>query len=124
MEVRLGGSAPSSCGLYEATGVVVGSGSTLTPRNGDRMEPNEAGVKDRSTAGGVEGVLSSYDLAQVVVAAPSLATPVWTSQVGVGAVPVQGPLFLLAPGTEYACLVESLNNDDNYQTIEMVWWEE
>lgn len=127
--VEYSASAVAAAMLVEAPSTDVDEGTDLTIYNRNRNSPTASGVSTIETVPEV-GKATSYNEAQAAGANITTTTQLSRRHIGAGMGPfgsggtkLQRDEFILAPNTQYAIILEALNNDDNVHNLDLSWYE-
>ncbi len=127
--VEYSASAEAAAMLVESPSIDVDEGTDLTIHNRNRNSANASGVSSIETVPEV-GKATSYNEAQAAGANITTTTQLSRRHIGAG----MGPFgsggskllrdeFMLKQNTQYAIILEALNNDTNVHNLSLSWYE-
>jgi hypothetical protein len=117
--------------IYENPSCDTGEGGNFTPINRNRNSINTSGVLSIE-APAVANRITTFNEAQAATANITKTTPIFQialGTAGVGAFGGNGGAsggrveFVLQRNQQYAFMVESLDANDNYHTVQLDWYE-
>ena len=127
--VEYSASAEAAAMLVETPSIDVDEGADLTIYNRNRNSAKASGVSSIETVPEV-GKATSYNEAQAAGANITTTTQLSRRHIGSGSGPfgsggtnLQRDEFILKQNTQYAIILEALNNDDNIHNLCLSWYE-